>query len=93
METALPVGTDSVPAKRIVEAGSPALEALSETHGERLVFVHEANVTSAMIQSAARRWDLRVETYGTESKLVDTLRLFVGGIMQQERRDELERLD
>lgn len=74
------------------EAGS-ILEALSETHGDRLVFVHEANVTSAMIQSAARRWDLRVETYGTEAELVDTLRLFAGGIMQRERRDELERLD
>lgn len=74
------------------EAGS-ILEALSETHGDRLLFVHEANVTSAMIRSAARRWDLRVETYETEAELVDTLRLFAGGIMQQERRGELDRLE
>jgi hypothetical protein len=74
------------------EAGS-ILEALSETHGDRLLFVHEANVTSAMIRSAARRWDLRVETYETEAELVDTLRLFAGGIMQQERRGALDRLD
>lgn len=74
------------------EAGS-ILEALSETHGNRLLFVHEANVTSAMIRSAARRWDLRVETYETETELVDTLRLFAGGIMQQERRGKLDRLE
>lgn len=74
------------------EAGS-ILEALSDTHGDRLLFVHEANVTSAMIWSAARRWDLRVETYETEAELIDTLRLFAGGIMHQERRGELNRLD
>jgi len=74
------------------EAGS-ILEALSETHGDRLVFIHEDNVTSAMIRSAQIRWDLRVETYETESELVDKLRFFAGGIMQRERRGELDRLD
>lgn len=73
------------------EAGS-ILEALSETHGNRLLFVHEATVTSAMIRSAARRWDLHIETYETEAELVDTLRLFAGSIMHQERRGELDRL-
>ena len=70
------------------EAGS-ILEALSETHGDRLLFVHEDDVTSAMIRSASVRWDLRVETYDTEAELVDKLRLFAGGIMQQERRGDL----
>ncbi|MDS0300897.1 hypothetical protein NDI76_19285 [Halogeometricum sp. S1BR25-6] len=74
------------------EAGS-ILEALSETHGDRLLFAHEDDVTSAMIRSAKVRWDLRVETYETESELVDKLRLFAGGIMQRERRGELNRLD
>ncbi|WP_049946403.1 DUF7509 family protein [Halalkalicoccus jeotgali] len=74
------------------EAGS-ILEALTETHGDRLLFVHEANVTSAMIWSAARRWDLRVETYETEAELIDALGLFAGGIMHQEQRGELDRLD
>ena len=74
------------------EAGS-ILEALSETHGDRLLFAHEDDVTSAMIRSAKVRWDLRVETYDTEAALVDELRLFAGGIMQRERRGELGRLD
>jgi len=74
------------------EAGS-ILEALSETHGDRLVFIHEDNVTSAMIRSAQVRWDLRVETYETETELVDKLRFFAGGIMQRERRGKLDQLD
>jgi hypothetical protein len=74
------------------EAGS-ILEALSETHSDRLIFVHEDDVTSAMIRSAQVRWDLRVETYETESELISKLRLFAGSIMHQERRGELDQLD
>ena len=74
------------------EAGS-VLETLAETHSDRLVFVHEADVTSAMIRSAAVRWDLRIETYETEQELVDTLRRFAAGVMHRERRGELSRLD
>lgn len=73
------------------EAGS-TLEALSDRHGERVVFVHEDDVTSAMIRSASTRWDLRVETYETEAELVDTLRRFAGEIMHRERRGRLARL-
>jgi len=46
-----------------------------------------------MIRSAQVRWDLRVETYATESELISKLRLFAGGIMHQERRGDLDRLD
>lgn len=74
------------------EAGS-ILESLTETHGDRLTFVHERDVTSAMIRSAKVRWDLRVETYKTEAELVDKLRRFAGGIMQRERRGDLSRLE
>jgi len=74
------------------EAGS-VLENLADTHGERLIFLHENDVTSAMIRSAPIRWDLRVETYETENELVAKLRRFAGGTMHRERRGELERLD
>jgi hypothetical protein len=74
------------------EAGS-VLETLSETHTDRLVFVHEADVTSAMIRSAPVRWDLRIETYETEAELVATLRRFAAEIMHRERRGDLDRLD
>ena len=74
------------------EAGS-VLERLAATHGDRLVFVHENDVTSAMIRSANVRWDLRIETYETEGELVGTLRRFVGAVMHRERRGGLDRLD
>jgi len=74
------------------EAGS-VLENVAETHDDRIVFVHEENVTSEMIRSARTRWDLRVETYETEEELVDTVRRFVVTIMNRERSGSLERLD
>lgn len=74
------------------EAGS-ILETLTDTHGDRLLFVHEDDVTSAMIRSAKVRWDLRIATYETEADLVATLRRFAGGIMHRERRGDLDRLD
>jgi len=73
------------------EAGS-VLETLAETHSDRIVFVHEADVTSAMIRSSTVRWDLRIETYETEAELADTLRRFAAGIMHRERRGDLPRL-
>lgn len=74
------------------EAGS-ILETISETHGDRLIFVHEDDVTSEMIRSARVRWDLRVDTYETEAELVAKLRRFAGEVMHRERRGELDRLD
>lgn len=62
------------------------------THGDRLIFVHETDVTSAMIRSASVRWDLRIETYETEAELVAKLRRFVGGVMHRERRGEFSHL-
>lgn len=74
------------------EAGS-ILENIADTHGERLIFVHEDDVTSAMIRSASVRWDLRVETYETEAELVAKLRRFTAEIMHRERHGGLPRLD
>jgi hypothetical protein len=74
------------------ETGS-ILETLADTHGERMIFVHEADVTSAMIRAANVRWDLRIETYETEPDLVATLRQFAGEVMHRERRGDLELLD
>lgn len=50
-------------------------------------------VTSAMIRAANARWDLRVQTYETEAELIDTLHRFAAGIMQRERRGDLDQLD
>lgn len=71
------------------EAGS-VLENLAESHGDRIVFVHEADVTSEMIRSARTRWDLRVETYETEDELFQVVRRFVVTIMNRERFGDLD---
>lgn len=73
------------------ETGS-VLERLGETHRDRILFVHEADVTSEMIRSARVRWDLRVETYETEAALVDAVRRFVVTVMNRERYGDLEYL-
>ncbi|WP_049924776.1 DUF7509 family protein [Halopiger djelfimassiliensis] len=74
------------------EAGS-ILENVAETHGHRIVFVHEANVTSEMIRSARTRWDLRIETYETEAELAATIRRFVVTVMNREQFGDLEPLE
>lgn len=73
------------------ETGS-VLENLAETHGDRLLFVHEDDVASAMIGAADVRWDLRIETYESEGELVGKLRRFAAGVMHRERRGDLEHL-
>jgi len=74
------------------EAGS-VLETIAGTNEQRLVFIHESDVTSEMIRSANARWDLRVERYDSEAELVAKLRRFAGGIMHRERRGDLDKLN
>lgn len=73
------------------EAGS-ILENLADSHDDRIVFVHEDAVTSEMIRSARTRWDLRIETYATESELAGIVRRFVVTVMNRERYGDLEYL-
>ncbi|WP_225334301.1 DUF7509 family protein [Halomicrobium urmianum] len=75
-----------------IETGS-VLEGIDGQRQERVVFVHETGVRSAMIDSLARRWDATVATYDDEDELVDRLRTFVAQIMNAEHTGELERLD
>lgn len=72
------------------EAAGSILETLATSHTDRIVFVHEREVTSEMIRSAHVRWDLRIETYRTESELIDTLRRFVVTVMNRERFGDID---
>ncbi|MFC3476733.1 DUF7509 family protein [Halobacterium litoreum] len=74
------------------EVGS-VLEGLADAHGDRMVFVHEDDVTSEMIRAASARWDLRVETYATEEELVKRVRVFSVDVMNRELYGDLDRLD
>ena len=72
------------------EAGS-ILETLADTHGDRMLFVHEDDVTSEMLRAANARGDLRVEAYETEAELVKRLRVFSADVMNREQFGNLDR--
>lgn len=75
-----------------IEVGS-VVEALDEQQRDRVVFVHENGVRSAMIDGLARRWDATILTYETEDELFDRLRHFVVQVMNAEYTGELPDLD
>lgn len=62
-------------------------------HQERVLFIHESGVRSAMIAAVCDRWDARVYAYDDRDDLVRQLRLFVRDLARRERRGDLPRLD
>ena len=75
-----------------IEAGS-VLEALNEDDRERVVFVHEEGVRSAMIAGLSQRWDATVYSYSDEGDLLRQLRTFAVDIMNREKVGELPSRD
>lgn len=75
-----------------IETGS-VLEALGDQRQERVVFVHEDGVRSAMIDSLSRRWDATILTYSTEAELTERLRTFAVQVMNDEYTGKLDDLD
>ncbi|WP_394740575.1 DUF7509 family protein [Natronococcus roseus] len=80
-----------------IEVGS-VLEALfdGETpahHRERVAFVHESGVRSAMIAAVRDRWEARVYAYEDRDELERQIRLFVRDLIRKERTGELSRLE
>jgi len=71
-----------------VEAGA-VLEDASDRARERVLFLHEAGVRSAMIAAVADRWDATVRTYEDRPALLDEARLFVRDVMRRETTGEL----
>lgn len=71
-----------------IETGS-VLEAMADDRQERVVFVHEEGVRSAMIDSLSRRWDATVLTYADETDLLDRLRTFAVQVMNDEHTGAL----
>jgi len=87
-----------------IEAGS-VLEALYRerttsddappvpSHHERVLFIHESGVRSAMIAAVQNRWDARVYSYTDREDLVKQVRLFVRDLARREQRGALPTLD
>lgn len=84
-----------------IETGS-VLEDIYHTRGgneaehhrqERVVFVHEKDVRSALIASITRRWEATVYAYADEDELVKRIRQFIENVINKELTGELPSLD
>ena len=62
-------------------------------HQERVLFIHESGVRSAMIAAVQDRWDARVYSYDDRDDLVRQLRLFVRNLARREQRGDLPELN
>ena len=71
-----------------IETGA-VLEDLGERAPERVLFVHEEGVRSAMIASVGDRWDATVRTFEEMDDLADVVRLFARDVMRKETEGEL----
>lgn len=60
---------------------------------ERVVFVHESGVRSAMIAAVRDRWDARIYSYADRTDLVNHVRLFVRDIARREIHGDLPTAD
>lgn len=68
--------------ERIYEDGPPDVE-------ERVLFVHERTVRSALIESLSSRWNVTVYSYADTDELVDRVREFVSNVFSRELAGEL----
>ncbi|ODR81101.1 hypothetical protein BG842_02005 [Haladaptatus sp. W1] len=83
-----------------IETGS-VLEAIFREHNERaptehqerILFIHESGVRSAMIAAVQDRWDARIYSYDDRDDLVRQLRLFVRDLARREQHGDLPQLE
>ena len=68
-------------------------QAQTATHQERVLFIHESGVRSAMIAAVQNRWDARVYSYNDRDDLVRQLRLFVRDLARREQRGDLPQFE
>ena len=75
--------------ERAADDSSTALE----SHQERVLFIHESGVRSAMIAAVQERWDARIYSHEGREDLVKQVRLFVRDLARREQLDDLRDLD
>lgn len=71
-----------------IEVGA-VLEDMTDHQRERVLFVHESGVRSAMIAAVADRWDASVRTYEDVDDLLKQVRLFARDVMRRESTGDL----
>lgn len=71
-----------------IETGA-VLEDVSDRVPDRVLFLHETGVRSAMIAAVADRWDATVRSFEDVEDLLDEVRLFARDVMRKESTGEL----
>ena len=66
---------------------------MAKAHRERVMFIHESGVRSAMIAAVQDRWEARIYAYSDRVDLVRQIRLFVRDIARRELRGDLPSFD
>ena len=66
---------------------------MAKAHRERVLFIHESGVRSAMIAAVQDRWEARIYAYSDRVDLVRQIRLFVRDIARRELRGDLPSFD
>jgi len=73
----------------IYREGRTSDEKTSNSYSERVAFVHESGVRSAMIAAVQERWDARVYSYTNRDDLLRQIRLFVRDLARREQHGGL----
>lgn len=71
-----------------IETGA-VLEDVGTRKRERILFVHESGVRSAMIAAVADRWDAQIDEYDDREDLCRAIRLFARDVMRKEGSGDL----
>lgn len=71
-----------------IEVGA-VLEDRSERSPERVLFLHEAGMRSAMIEAVADRWDARIRPFDGRDELLEEVQVFLRDLMHKEKTGEL----
>jgi hypothetical protein len=71
-----------------IEVGA-VLEGMTDRQRERILFLHEDGIRSAMIGAVGDRWDVTRRTFADEADLLEEVTLFVADVVRKEDTGEL----
>ena len=71
-----------------IEVGA-VLEDVTDRQRERIVFLHENGIRSAMIGAVGDRWNVDLRTFGDEDELLEETKRFIADVVRKEDIGEL----
>lgn len=71
-----------------IEVGA-VLEDMTDLQRERIVFLHEEGMRSAMIGTIGDRWNVERRTFADEDELLEAVKVFIAEVVRKEDTGEL----